>query len=103
MSIAPQPIEHASCSGGGWKFTPPLSNGNFELNLSGMTLQLDLLHEGQLINFLDVLSKEMKGRFLLDHCSIDRSGTVTDTNPVAQLKAECAGGWLTLKNRNAQP
>lgn len=83
--------------------TPPLSNGNFELNLSGMTLQLDLLHEGQLINFLDALRKEMKGRFLLDHCSIDRSGTVTDTNPVAQLKAECGGGWLTLKNRNAQP
>ena len=83
--------------------TPTLSNGNFELNLSGMTLQLDLLHEGQLINFFDILSKEMKGRFLLDHCTIDRSGTVTDTNPVAQLKAECAGGWLTLKNRNAQP
>ena len=81
---------------------PPLSNGNFELNLSGMTLQLDLLHEGQLINFLDALRKEMKGRFLLDHCTIERNGTTSSGNPAAQLKAECAGGWLTLKNRNAQ-
>lgn len=84
--------------------TPPLDSGNFDLNLSGMTLQLDLLHEGQLINFLDALRREMNGRFLIDHCTLDRSSIPSgNVSTVAQLKAECSGGWLTLTNRNAQP
>ena len=83
---------------------PPLDSGNFDLNLSGMSLQLDLLHEGQLINFFDALRKEMKGRFILDHCAMERSGIASsDTRSAPQLKAECSGGWLTLKNRNTQP
>ena len=85
---------------------PPLDSGNFDLHLSGMTVQLDLLHEGQLINFFAALRKEMKGRFILDHCAMERSSIASsnvDSGAVPQLKAECSGGWLTLKNRNTQP
>ena len=78
---------------------PPLDSGNFELNLSNMTLQLDLLHERQLINFFDTLRTDIKGWFIIDHCALERSA---DVNATPQLKAECTGGWLTLKNRNAQ-
>lgn len=83
---------------------PPLNTGNFDLNVSGMTLQLDLLHEGQLISFFDTLRREMNGRFILDHCTLDRSGIASgNAAPGPQLKADCSGSWLTLKNRNTQP
>jgi hypothetical protein len=69
-------------------------NGNFKLAMSSMSMQFRLLHEGQLIAFLDALHNEVKGRFVLERCAMERYDT--------QLKAECAGGWLTLKKRGAK-
>jgi len=80
-----------------YKPAPALDSGNFDLRLSPMTLQIELLHEGQFINFFDNLRRDINGSFMLDHCALERvSGSA------AQLKADCAGGWLTLKNRNAK-
>lgn len=87
---------------------PPLDSGNFSLFLSGMSLQLELLHEEQLVTFLEALRSKINGRFLLDSCKMERSGLTSsgivssDSQPVTlpQLKAECSGGWLTIKNRN---
>jgi len=80
-----------------YKPAPALDSGNFDLRLSPMTLQIELLHEGQFINFFDNLRRDINGWFMLDHCALERvSGSA------AQLKADCAGGWLTLKNRNAK-
>ena len=62
-----------------------------------MTLQFNLLHEGQLVNFFDALRTNINGLFILDHCTLER---YADTN--IQLKAECSGGWLTLKNRSVK-
>jgi len=39
---------------------PALDSGNFELKLSGLNLQLDVLHEMQLIRFLDALRSNIK-------------------------------------------
>jgi hypothetical protein len=79
---------------------PGLESGNFDLNLSPITLHLALLHEAQLINFFDTLRSELKGAFILDHCALTRSGAEFENSSAPQLTAECAGGWLTLKNRN---
>jgi len=73
----------------------PLDSGNFGLNMSDMTLQLDLLHEGQLISFFNALHSGIKGWFILDHCTLERSA---NSGSSTQLKADCGGGWLTLKN-----
>ena len=73
-----------------------VNSGNFDLKISPMTLQLELLHEGQFIRFFDSLRRDMNGWFTLDRCTLERTN-----GPVAQLKADCAGGWLTMKNRNA--
>jgi hypothetical protein len=96
---------------------PALDSGNYELSLSGMTLQFDLLHEAQLMDFFDALRNNLNGWFMLDHCTLERSGsnnTATDPLPTpnattattptlpAQLKAECSGGWLTLKIKGAK-
>lgn len=79
---------------------PPLESGNFDLNLSPLNLHLDLLHEGQLVSFLDALRSDMKGWFMLEHCALSRSGAAFEDSGAVQLKAECNGGWLTLKNRS---
>jgi hypothetical protein len=73
---------------------PAIDSGNFEIHFSEMKLQFDLLHEGQLISFFDALRANIKGRYQLEGCTMQR---LTGS---AQLKAECNGGWITLKNRN---
>jgi hypothetical protein len=78
---------------------PTLGSGNFELNMSDMTLQFDLLHEEQLLDFFDTLRTGINGWFILDRCAMERSA---DSDATVKLKAECTGGWLTLKNRNAK-
>ena len=80
-----------------YKPEPAVDSGNFELKLSPMTLQIDLLHEEQLINFFASLRRDMNGWFILNHCTLEKS-TTSD----AQLKADCTGGWLTMKNRNVK-
>ncbi|MFA5826453.1 MAG: hypothetical protein WC825_10870 [Gallionellaceae bacterium] len=88
--------------------TPALNTGDLEINLSGLSLQIDLLHEMQLIEFFKALRSDLKGWFIVDHCTLERAAsantaeTSSAPNIGAQLKADCAGGWITLNNRNAQ-
>lgn len=85
-TIAPQQIYTPS---------PTLDSGNFILKYSSMKLQIELLHEEQLINFFDSLRHGINGWFILDKCSLER---VADMS--AHLNADCEGGWFTMKNRN---
>jgi hypothetical protein len=70
-----------------------------------MKLQFNLLHEVQLLNFFDALRKQINGRFQLEGCSMQRVTTEEESAAAAgtHIKAECNGGWITLKNRNAKP
>jgi hypothetical protein len=65
-----------------------------ELQRSAMTLQFELLHEGQFINFLKPGPRHQL--FILDQCTMERRSDAT-----AQLKADCRRP-LTLKNRNTK-
>jgi hypothetical protein len=62
-----------------------------------MTLQLSLLHEGELLNFFDALRREANGIFLLQGCRIERIDPTQQLRYAPQLNAECALDWLTLK------
>ncbi|ADE10921.1 hypothetical protein [Sideroxydans lithotrophicus] len=77
---------------------PALDAGNFQLNRSNMTLQIDLLHEEQLLQLFSKMKQQLSGWFMLDGCSISRTDPTDDLAP---LKADCTGGWFTMKNRNA--
>lgn len=83
-TIAPQRIYSAQ---------PPIDSGNFDIHHSEMKLQIDLLHEEQLPDFLNALHSQIKGWYQLEGCTLQRA--------MPQLKAECSGSWITLKNRNA--
>jgi hypothetical protein len=78
-----------------YKPSPALDSGNFDLKISPMKLQLDLLHEGQFINFVDSLRRDVRGWFILNKCTLEPS-----SGTLVRLKADCEGGWLTMKNRN---
>ena len=78
---------------------PAIDSGNFNVRYSEMKLQFDLLHEAQLLDFFDALRSQIKGRYQLEGCVMQRGGTDGDSSP--HLKAECSGGWITLQNRNA--
>lgn len=81
---------------------PPIDSGNFDIRYSEMKLQFDLLHEGQLLDFFAALRSQIKGRYQLEGCAMQRTAAA-DGNPAAHITAECSGGWITLKNRNEAP
>ncbi|MFZ2301183.1 MAG: hypothetical protein WAW10_04840 [Gallionella sp.] len=76
---------------------PAADSGNFHVRYSEMRLQFDLLHEMQLLNFFDALHSQIKGRYQLEGCMLQR--VPADAGNPSRLKAECGGGWVTLKNR----
>ena len=77
---------------------PAVDSGNFMLSRSTMTLQIDLLHEEQLLRLFSTMQQQLSGWFMLDGCDISRTAA---PDVMAPLKAECKGGWFTMKNRNA--
>ena len=80
---------------------PAFASGNFDIHYSEMKLGFDLLHEEQLLNFLTALRLQNVGWYQLDGCTLKRNEG-SDPLTQANLKAECTGGWITLKNRNAK-
>ena len=77
-----------------------LPGSSFDLQRSSMTLGLSLLHEGQLINFIDALSTEVKGMYLLDSCILTRNDLIRRLKFTPNLEAECTLGWITLNEKN---
>ena len=77
-----------------------LPGSSFDLRRSNMTLGLSLLHEGQLLNFIEALSEEAKGMYLLDSCVLTRNDLVRKLKFTPNLEAECTLGWITLNEKN---
>ena len=78
-----------------------LSGSSFDLHRSNMILGLSLLHEGQLLNFIDTLSEEAKGMYLLDSCVLTRNDLIRRLKFTPNIEAECTLGWITLNEKNA--
>lgn len=78
-----------------------LPGSSFDLHRSSMKLGLSLLHEGQLLSFIDALSEETKGMYLLDSCILTRNNDLTrKLKFTPNLEAECTLGWITLNEKN---
>lgn len=73
--------------------------GSFVLHRSTMKLNMDMLHEGDLINLLDGLH-EQTSPFIVRECEISRpvGAVVNSKNLVSNLKASCEIDWLTLRD-----
>jgi len=73
--------------------------GNFVLHRSIMKLNLDMLHEGDILNLLDGLH-EQTTPFIVRDCEISRpvGAVVNSKNIASNLKAICEIDWLTLRD-----
>lgn len=84
---------------------PGVLTGSLELRGSKMKLQADLLHELDLLNFMDDL--KIKGLYTVQACTLKRTGTpalssvegAAETPQSPRLAAECTMYWLTLGER----
>lgn len=74
-----------------------VSGAGYAYHSSEFRIQLRLLHEEDLLNFIDRLQKEAKAMVLVRNCRIWRlPGTAAPTD-AAQLGAECTMEWVTLR------
>ena len=70
---------------------------SLELRSSKMKLRMDLLHEMDLLNFLDDLKKEEF--YTLRGCAIKRLAAEAGNPQSPRLSAECSLYWLTMGER----
>jgi hypothetical protein len=68
--------------------------GGYALRGSRMSLHMDLLHEGDLFNFLDDLRQ--RSYFAAQDCTLKRTGGAQNVPNAPQLAADCKLNWLTL-------
>ncbi len=75
------------------------NTGTFVLHRSTMKLNMDMLHEGDLLSLLDGLH-EQTTPFIVRDCEISRPvGAVVNTKTInSNLKAACEIDWLTLRD-----
>lgn len=83
------------------KYTPAFVTnlGGFSLNRSVMQFELDMLHEGDLLQLTESLSNANATALMLRDCEITRlneSGVLSE-QLVANLHAQCELDWLTLR------
>ena len=80
-----------------FQVAPEVPIGDLELRGSKMTFQMALLHEGDLLNFLDDLKR--KGFYTVQECKVKRVDGMLENAQSPRLTAECTLYWLTLGER----
>lgn len=70
---------------------------NLPVFASKIDLKLTLLHEQDLVNFLNDFQQQAPGVFLLDSCSIQRDGDTIEAKLAPNIEANCTMQWVTLK------
>ena len=73
--------------------------GGFTMNRSLMKLELDMLHEGDLLRLTEALNAENSAPFILRDCEINRlnPGSQLSNQLTANMHALCELDWLTLR------
>lgn len=83
------------------KYAPAFASnlGGFILNRSVMRLDLDMLHEGDLLQLTESLNANNSAAFMLRDCEITRlnAGGALSNQLIANLHAQCDLDWLTLR------
>jgi hypothetical protein len=79
-----------------------LNPGQMRVLQSGMKLRLPLLHEEDLLNFMEALREQNAGVYLIDQCAIRRSPGTQTTRFQPNMTAECQLSWLTAQPATAE-
>jgi hypothetical protein len=78
-----------------YPYAAALNPGPVQLRESVMKLRFRLLHEEDLLRFLDVLSRQATGIYTVDQCSLRRLDTRGVIRYQPNLAAECELAWIT--------
>lgn len=73
----------------------------FEFMASAMKLQMPLLHEDDLLGFLDDLARTVPALLQVRECRIGRlaQGAASIAGPAPRLTADCSIDWITLRQK----
>jgi hypothetical protein len=76
------------------------TTGGYDFMASNMKLQMLLLHEEDLLNFLDDLRTSVSAYLRINSCNVERLPPPTEKHgAVALLKADCSIDWITLREK----
>lgn len=76
--------------------SPP--SGSHRVFVSEMTLNMQLLHEGDLFALLDLLDERAKGLYTVSNCELSRNFVELTDNPVAgNITAGCVLEWFSVR------
>jgi len=75
--------------------------GGFQFVSSTMKLQMQMLHEDDLLGFLDDLAHTVPALLQARECRIGRfmQGATAATGPAPRLTADCSIDWITLQHK----
>lgn len=77
----------------------PVRTGSFKLYYSRMELDMNLLHEGDLLNFFRLLEARAPGIFDVKNCLLERianSNLIEGNKLATTLSAKCDLDWYTM-------
>ncbi|MFQ5659985.1 MAG: hypothetical protein ACE5GZ_06130 [Gammaproteobacteria bacterium] len=75
-----------------------VNKGRYQLYKSNMSLNMQLLHEGDLFNLFEALDKQAKGAYSINTCKLSSNSDVINEDPgKANLNAKCDLEWFTIK------
>lgn len=66
---------------------------------SRVRIRARALHEGDVLGFLDDISRSRQGFYTIDRCSMRRLETSGPDALVPRVEAECSFEWITLKEK----
>lgn len=77
----------------------PQDNGSagFTFMASTMKLQMPLLHEDDLLGFLDDLARSVPALLQVRECRIGHFPQAAGSGPAPRLTADCSVDWITLR------
>lgn len=81
-------------------YTPtfPISLGRFQLYSSQMTLNMQLLHEGDLLRLLDFIDEKAQGMFSVSDCQLSRAAQgINISAEAANVQGRCTLHWFSIK------
>ena len=78
-----------------------LPPGDHPVYVSAMTLNMQLLHEGDLFALFDLLDERAKGLYSVSRCELTRNFTELADNPdAANVSANCLLEWYSVRLAN---
>lgn len=81
-------------------YTPPysISLGSYKLYKSEMTLDLQMLHEGDLFSLLNALNSDARGEYNVTSCNFDKGDKeIVESASAPNIRASCELEWYTIK------